>query len=557
MSRAYPGLLEQALASDITALLVLDADGDLVYANTLACRLLDLPIQGSASDGSIDCPLATDQLPSELSSFRWLAQTATPLRDVRLTLQRANGEQRVLSVNAAPLHAQPHSQRCIALAVHDFTEQYHYYEETLREHQQRLKLATESAGLGIWERDLATDTFHWDDRMLDIYGLPPSSPPRNYAEWRVRVEPADLPAVERAFSHARVTHSRWEIEFRIRRPDGEIRHLRGFGQYIYNRHGHAVRIVGINEDITVRKQVESELALSKSRLEEAQRIARLGHWVVYPHDSLAGGQLWWSPVIYEIFGRNPRHYAPSLRRFLEAVHPEDRPFVREDVIKRLPEYQHHQIEYRIVRPNGAVRWVRTITRTERDANAGTWRIIGTLQDITEQKELQQELEYRASHDPLTDLFNRAKLQQHLRAANAAYNRHGTLFAVVIIDIDHFKSINDRWGHAAGDAVLWEIGRRMSAELRETDVLGRWGGEEFLILATHTDEAGTALLAERIREAISATAVQGIGTITASFGVAAIEPGLSLESLENRADQAMYAAKKGGRNLVVRYSELTV
>ncbi|MCG5548631.1 diguanylate cyclase [Halorhodospira halochloris] len=560
-SRAQLSIVERVLATDVTAVIVLDEDGALVYANNMAYRMLGIYLpDGSTTDDRADTAddndtaELTQQLPDEIGSFRWIASTGTPLRDVRLTLKQSSAGQRVFSINASPLPRNAHETPCVALSIHDFTEQYKYYEEALHKSQERLQLATEAAGIGIWERDLINDTFHWDERIPTIYGIKYADLPSNYEQWRKIVLAEDLPALERSFRQARINHTRFETDFRIHAGSGEIRHIRGFGQYIYDNSGNAIKLVGVNEDITERKQVEHELAQSKERLEEAQRIARLGHWIASTDKGLLEVDLWWSPVIYEIFGRNPESFKPDFKSYLRAVHPEDRGEVIE-LLRRLRADHDHRSEHRIIRTDGVTKWVRAIARTEDQSPVNARRILGTIQDITEQRELQQELEYRASHDPLTDLYNRAKLQQQLRAAQAAYERHGTPFALVIADVDHFKAVNDRWGHSVGDAVLWEIGRRMSSQLRETDFLGRWGGEEFLILANHTDESGAAQLADRIRESICGSEIQGIGTITTSFGVAATEPGTYLEVLENRADKALYAAKERGRNTVMKYSQL--
>lgn len=555
-------IAERVLATDVTAIVVLDEHGELVYANEMASHMLGLhlPALGSsdaAPPEQITNPDSAEhlqQLPEEFASFRWIACTDTPLRDVRLALELPHLGPRLFSINASPLPSQATEPNCVVLSIHDFTEQYRYYEEALQKSEERLKLATEAAGIGIWERDLLNDTFHWDERMCAIYGCRPDQLPNDYPQWRQMVLEEDIPDIERAFRQAFENRSRFETEFRIRSYNGRTRYLRGFGQYIYDKDGQAVKLVGVNEDITARKNVERELALSKDRLEEAQRIARLGHWIAATDKRILGIDLWCSKVLFEIFGLDPHESNPTVKSYLKAVHPGDRRAVLA-TLSRLNKGGILRLEHRIIPSSGGTKWIRVIARTEDNRTDNGHRLLGTVQDITEQKELQHELEYRASHDPLTDLYNRAKLQQQLRAAKSTYERHGTVFAIILADIDHFKAVNDQWGHSVGDAVLWEIGRRISAQIRESDFLGRWGGEEFLILVNQTDEDGAAQLAERIRHSISHAEIQGIGTITSSFGLAAIEPGVSLESMEDRADQALYAAKQRGRNQVIRYSKV--
>ncbi|MDZ7811248.1 MAG: GGDEF domain-containing protein [Arhodomonas sp.] len=138
--------------------------------------------------------------------------------------------------------------------------------------------------------------------------------------------------------------------------------------------------------------------------------------------------------------------------------------------------------------------------------------------------MEAELERLATHDRLTGIYNRTKLYERLDIAREENERYGTPFSVVMFDIDHFKAINDTYGHGAGDAVLRELTERVQGVLRETDHLGRWGGEEFLILAGHADRAGAEQLAERIREVVADEPFPTVGAVTVSLGVFGIPGG---------------------------------
>ena len=176
--------------------------------------------------------------------------------------------------------------------------------------------------------------------------------------------------------------------------------------------------------------------------------------------------------------------------------------------------------------------------------------MAVFHEITEQKRLEAELERLATHDRLTGSYNRAKLYELLEIAREECERYATPFSVIMLDVDHFKAVNDRLGHQAGDEALRELTRRIDRELRGTDAFGRWGGEEFVVLASHTDIRDAAELAERLRARIAHPAFEGIGTITISLGVAAYQPGEAVVNLEKRVDDALYAAKEAGRNKVV-------
>lgn len=155
----------------------------------------------------------------------------------------------------------------------------------------------------------------------------------------------------------------------------------------------------------------------------------------------------------------------------------------------------------------------------------------------------------ASTDPLTGLLNRRALSDHLAAARSLVQRGAQPMSVILIDVDHFKQINDEGGHALGDQVLIELAAGLQAQLRGSDRLGRWGGEEFLVMAAATPRHAAGELAERIRRAVADTTCAGGRRVTLSLGVAECRPGDTIDSLVSRADRALYAAKAGGRNRV--------
>jgi diguanylate cyclase (GGDEF)-like protein len=163
-----------------------------------------------------------------------------------------------------------------------------------------------------------------------------------------------------------------------------------------------------------------------------------------------------------------------------------------------------------------------------------------------------ELEELARTDVLTGLANRRHADDVLRATIAGARRHGRELSVIIVDVDRFKSVNDRHGHAVGDAVLRAVAARLAAGLREEDTASRWGGEEFLLVLPDASDAG--VVAERLRAALAADPVRtGDGLcvqVTASFGWAAWSGGETADTLVARADTALYAAKDGGRDRVV-------
>jgi diguanylate cyclase (GGDEF)-like protein len=179
--------------------------------------------------------------------------------------------------------------------------------------------------------------------------------------------------------------------------------------------------------------------------------------------------------------------------------------------------------------------------------------LGVADRLREQRVALTDAERRAQTDPLTGVLNRRSLLERLDAAGVRAQARGLPLSLLFIDLDHFKAINDRYGHAAGDACLLAVIKPIQSELRQSDVIGRYGGEEFVVVLSSVDQLGAEAIAERIRERVAALEVTGFGPaiqLTCSIGVASTETlGLWGERLIEGADAAVYAAKNGGRNQV--------
>ncbi len=175
-------------------------------------------------------------------------------------------------------------------------------------------------------------------------------------------------------------------------------------------------------------------------------------------------------------------------------------------------------------------------------------IQAVIEDVTKKVELENELKRLSVTDALTQIANRHRLDQLLNEEADRFQRYSQPFSVILIDLDHFKSINDNWGHHAGDNTLIQVANTMTSTIRKPDSVGRWGGEEFLIICPNTELDGAMQLAEKIRLAIASQEIDKQFRVTASLGVATIGRE-SLSQLLMRADKALYEAKSSGRNKV--------
>ncbi|HZC84865.1 MAG TPA: EAL domain-containing protein [Rubrobacter sp.] len=321
---------------------------------------------------------------------------------------------------------------------------------------------------------------------------------------------------------------------------------------------------------------------SEASLAEAQRIAHVGHWDF----DWTTNKLYWSDEIYRIFGVTKEESEGTFKDYFSRIHPEDRELldkIGEDLLEGGPV----PLEHRIVRPDGEVRFVQLRVQFVFDENQKELegypggsdgggsdesmnflgrqlrlidkhlgkrpgrpvRVVGTVQDITERKALERQLEHQALHDPLTDLPNRLLFMDRLEHALARTEHREESIAVLFLDLDNFKLINDSFGHAIGDELLLQVADRLDSRMRPQDTVARFGGDEFTILLEDGAEVEDAtLVAQRIIEEMRAPfALLGHEVfITTSIGIALSNRTLGrpnlVDDLLRDADAAMYRAK---------------
>lgn len=196
--------------------------------------------------------------------------------------------------------------------------------------------------------------------------------------------------------------------------------------------------------------------------------------------------------------------------------------------------------------NGENFWLKaTILPLYDDENSQIIGFTSVAENITDKKVIEKISE----EDKLTKIYNRVKLDKTLDIEIERTMRYETPLSLVLIDIDYFKKINDTLGHQIGDFVLVELANILKENIRKTDILGRWGGEEFMIICTHTDINGALEMSEHLRSVIETYDFKTAGSQTASFGVTCFKQGDTTESLIKRADISLYNAKESGRNRV--------
>lgn len=261
-----------------------------------------------------------------------------------------------------------------------------------------------------------------------------------------------------------------------------------------------------------------------------------------------------SPYIEELLGVPPEVFTEDDEVWDRLIHPEDRDRARIEYEWFLNTGQPEAGEYRYVRPDGRVVWVRDHSSMIRDEHGTPLFIQGVMTDITPTKEAQLRMQHLAFHDPLTGLPNRAMLEQHLGLALARARRDDLAVAVLFLDLDAFKPVNDTHGHATGDEVLRQLAARLRSAVRETDLVARQGGDEFLVLIADlplgVDAVDANAAVDKVTERIAGAMAEpfrlraGELSLRASVGCALFPvDGPEAPDLLRRADEAMYEHKR--------------
>ena len=198
------------------------------------------------------------------------------------------------------------------------------------------------------------------------------------------------------------------------------------------------------------------------------------------------------------------------------------------------------------RKDGSFYWVNSTISPVFDENKKIKEYTSIRHDISDKKRVEE----LSITDQLTKLYNRFKIEDVFKVEIDRSKRYKTSFSVIMLDIDHFKLVNDNFGHDVGDAVLKDMAMILKSIVRVTDIVGRWGGEEFMVIASNTNKESALVLAEKIRKAIETHLFEVIGSKTASFGVSEYREGDTQEDIVKRADNGLYEAKENGRNRVV-------
>jgi len=424
-------------------------------------------------------------------------------------------------------------------------------EEALRESQGKLAALIDSLPGIVFSR---LDDPEWSMQYLsqgcqDLTGYSNAELVRTgqglYAQIIV---PEDRPAVLAAIATAIAQKQPYGVEYRIITRTGEQKWLWEKGSGVFNASGTVLSVEGFITDITERKETEEALRESEERYALSVHGANDGLW----DWNLKTNQIYFSPRWKAMLGWTDQDIGDQPQEWFKRVHPDDIEWLQAEIAAHLEGTTAHlENEHRVLHADGTYRWMLARGLAVRDATGKASRMAGSQTDVTDRALATEKLLHDAFHDALTGLPNRALFMDRLRyAINLGQRRAHYLFAVLFLDLDRFKVINDSLGHMVGDQLLVAIARRLETCLRPGDTVARLGGDEFTVLLNGIEDANDAtIVAERIQKELAAPFNLNGHEIftTASIGIALSTHGYHRpEDILRDTDIAMYRAKGMGK-----------
>lgn len=385
----------------------------------------------------------------------------------------------------------------------------------------------------------------FNDRLCEILGYPRQE--LSHIAWTEITHPDDVKA-DVAFFEAvmRGESDGYAMDKRFIRKDGTIVYATIDVKAVRAPSGEVDYFVATVQDISERKRTEQLLRDYTSRLEQAEQHAQLGSWEF----DLIDNQGWWSKNMYRLLRFQVSETAPSFEDFLRHVHPEDEANLQHALELIAAGAAPDHLEYRSHPDLGDIRSFSATAHAITDAKGTVIKVAGTLLDITAQKEAEAHIEQLAYFDVLTQLPNRTLLQDRVNTALHLARRNHSPLALMYLDLDHFKHVNDTLGHPIGDKLLVAAAQRLRQVLRDEDTLARTGGDEFVLILPETNTEGAAHVAQKLIELMTEDFdIEPYHlSLTLSIGIA-MYPSDAREysDLYRCADVAMFRAKADGRN----------
>ncbi|WP_426416797.1 sensor domain-containing protein [Aestuariirhabdus sp. LZHN29] len=457
-------------------------------------------------------------------------------------LKTLDGESLVLDVRYGPILDSGGNISGVGVCALDVTDA-RLSDVALKSSEQRWQLAMEGSQDGLWDWDIEHDSLFLSRRWYEITGYDIDEG-FDVKRWHSLIHPEDSMHVKRASAgHLRGTDAYYSSAFRIRVAGGDYRWVSERGIATFDGEGNPQRMIGTMADIDDARRAEERIRSSEELLSYAFEVADEGIWDAH----IPSGKVFYSPRFLDMLGYTVEEYGDNLAFWGRFVHPDDR--ARVSTMLQLHESGGGRFEerFRMYCKHGEVIHILSRGRVVSWTDDGKpLRMVGIHKDITQEVERLEQIENLAFYDSLTNLPNRRLLAERAEQSLALARRNKGLLAVLVIDLDKFKDVNDTLGHDVGDLLLVAVSKAIKLCLRDVDTLCRQGGDEFTIILPDCSGMSALEVAERVADAVEQP-VQ-IKThrvqVEASIGIACFPTdGEDLNTLLKHADIAMYQAKQ--------------
>lgn len=450
-------------------------------------------------------------------------------------------------------------------------------EQRLRHSEESLNQAQQIALLGNFDWNPVSGEMRWSDEHFRLWGLEPHAVIPSYALFSQAIHSDDVAPLEEILQQALRGGRFYDFTYRIRWPDNSEHQIHGRGEVVFDDAGRAVNVTGTVQDVTAHKQVEEALQEGKMRLQQlnqnleqlvakrtsALRESEARFRFLFEHMAVGVAQI---DTMTGRFVRVNQKYANIIGYTTAEMlaldsqsltHPGDLKTAVDNMERlKAEEIREFEMEERYFRKDGMVIWVKVTVSPMWVPGTKPDYHIAVIQDITEHKQAEEQVHQLAFYDPLTRLPNRRLFLDRLQQAQVHSTRHKTHCAVLFIDLDNFKMLNDTRGHDIGDLLLIEVAKRLRDNVRSSDTVARLGGDEFVVIieGLSEDSPGAAAQAKEIGDKFLTSVAQPFKLQefeyhgSSSIGIRLFHDGeTSIDDLLKHADTAMYQAKTAGRN----------
>lgn len=472
-----------------------DLAGHYTFVNEANCRLLGYDREELIGK-SFRCQMEEKDIQAVTDAFSRIYQTGKPERNITYTAIRKDGTLGYAEITGFPLQNRKGEIIGFRGVARDITERRRM-EEALAQSESKYRSILDETSEGYYELDLAGNFIFVNDTLCDHIGF--TREELLGMNFRGHIHKDDIERIYKIFANIYITGKpERRMSYKIICKDGTAMIVENTGLPHFNQKGEVIGFRGIARDITKQQKMEETLRQSEERYRTV--MDEIEEW--YFETDIAGNVLFFNDIFARVLGYSRQEMSGlNYRSFIKQEEQDtvfktfNQVYKTGGTIKNFPQ--------EFVRPNGNITFAEFSILPQRDqeGNICGFRVVG--HDITERKRTEQQLNYMATHDPLTGLPNRFLLMDRLKMALANAKRNRYKIAVMMLDLDHFKTVNDTLGHLTGDQLLKEIGRRLTDLLRQNDTVARLGGDEFVVLLSEIgkmDNAGE--VAKKIIKAIA-------------------------------------------------------